>query len=471
MAILASLTVLSLVTAAPQSAAQEPDARLKPSLSKLELEDLNKKTKAWVAAMLHLEEKHDTRNRKRLDQAREKLFSVLAKKAKGQKTDPVLSHTGNVLAMFDGCYEYKRTPTSGEIKKQTVRSTMEGFKDLSYHFLAPKGYDANQPYRSVLVLTGWDSARSAWAEARGYLSDMWAKSESAGDSLFVVPDLRKGDDLETHPDLTSTDGLTNEGERIAGVLRPFGELQRNFHVDRRRVFLDCGPATCGFGLRLATYFPGRFAGVILRRPVDPKDLQLGGLMGTPICLVSNDKTAAVCDKLKAALDKLKAGCTVVLKEGDKANAEIEKWMRGVVRPLFPGSVIVAPNHDKFRRAYWVEIASCEPLDAVAAPEKRPMVRVDADYQKNRILVESRSVSAIRLYLNDALLDLDKEFTVVVNGIELAGNKVQRSLGTVWEAMKPRFDPTFIATARYAFEVPVPKSDKKGSGGTASGSGK
>ena len=98
-------------------------------------------------------------------------------------------------------------------------------------------------------------------------------------------------------------------------------------------------------------------------------------------------------------------------------------MAKIKRRLFPLEVTIAPNHDRFNRAFWVDIISCEPLELVKR-DQRPFLRVKADPEKNQIIVTARSVSEIGLYLNDYLLDLDKEVSIVVNGKVIKGEKFQ-----------------------------------------------
>ena len=67
------------------------------------------------------------------------------------------------------------------------------------------------------------------------------------------------------------------------------------------------------------------------------------------------------------------------------------------------------------------------------------------------------MSEIGLYLNDYLVDLDKEVTFVVNGKEIPGEKFQRSIRTVERYMRRAYDPTALYTAYHRLEIP--KIDK------------
>src|SRR6185436_1103731 len=118
--------------------------------------------------------------------------------------------------------------------------------------------------------------------------------------------------------------------------------------------LDCGEGASGFGLRLATYFPQRFAGVILRHPVDPGDLRLGSLAGMQVLVISGEETKAAAEKLAAALNEVSAGsCRILEAKGKYPYLElapdIAEWTKGAKRDLFRPQVTVEPNHDSFEK--------------------------------------------------------------------------------------------------------------------------
>jgi hypothetical protein len=115
-------------------------------------------------------------------------------------------------------------------------------------------------------------------------------------------------------------------------------------------------------------------------------------------------------------------------------------------------VQIAPNHDSFHKAFWAKIITCEPLDAVKKDE-RPLLTVKADPDENQITVTSRSVSEVWIYLNDYLVDLDKEVTFVINGKKMEGHLFQRSVRSLWDNMRTAYDPTALYTAIHKLEIP------------------
>ena len=92
-----------------------------------------------------------------------------------------------------------------------------------------------------------------------------------------------------------------------------------YRFDRNRLILDCSKGSCGFALRLASYFPSRFAGLILRHPVRLRrgsptaaaglreQFRLDTVANLRIALVKSATTAEACDKLSKELNDLRAG--------------------------------------------------------------------------------------------------------------------------------------------------------------------
>ena len=63
------------------------------------------------------------------------------------------------------------------------------------------------------------------------------------------------------------------------------------------------------------------------------------------------------------------------------------------------------------------------------------------------------MSVLGLFLNDAIVDLDKEVVFVVNDREFKREKFTRSLDTLVKHMRDAFDPTNLYTAYYQFDIP------------------
>jgi hypothetical protein len=78
--------------------------------------------------------------------------------------------------------------------------------------------------------------------------------------------------------------------------------------------------------------------------------------------------------------------------------------------------------------------------------------VRADSVANRVYIESHNVREAYVLLNDALVDLEKPVTFVVNGV--AHNQLfSRSVETVFEYLIRYYDCTALYSVRYQFLLP------------------
>lgn len=459
MAFLAAFSI-GLLTLCPQGENGDEDPRLQKSLSRSDINLLKKKTGDWINARILFAADDSPRRARKLRKAREANMKLWEAKSKSTKTD-LLKLMGDMVNVFDGVFAYPKKSTSGQLK--LYRDKPRGLnEELDYALVVPRRYrPERQAYRTVVVLPG--QANGQWQDRKVYFESTWKSVSLAEDTIFFIPKLLDGDDYDKLPDLTKQLEARGERKRIESVLLSLGEVNRQYNLDRSRMILDCGKGACGWGIRLATYFPMRFAGLVLRHPVDVGKLQLDSLGGRPILLISSKDTEAACKKLKEKLDKFQGvSCEILEGKGEypftELQPEIEKWVAKVQRPLFPSRVVLAPNHDRFGKAFWVNIVQMEPLDTVSDAQ-RPRLAATADRETNTVSIDARSVTSFLLFLNDALVDLDKEVTLVVNG-HRTKHKFQRHLHTMVDELITAYDPTHLYTVRHHVVVPKPKDKPK-----------
>jgi hypothetical protein len=126
------------------------------------------------------------------------------------------------------------------------------------------------------------------------------------------------------------------------------------------------------------------------------------------------------------------------------------------RNMTPKKVVIEPNHDRFKRAYWVTVDRADPLLGTPA-ETRPRIEVEADRATNRIVVKSRGIESFVLFLNDDLVDLDKEFTVEINGKAIP-ETLKRSFAGMRDRMVSRRDWEYLFPVEYKSTVPKPAAE-------------
>lgn len=455
--LLAVLTVaVAAFPIADRAVAQEPEF-----LSSGDVKSLNRKAAEWFEAWRKYEYEADSPKARRaagrsLTKAKESFQKDW--ESKSRKGDP-LSSVADVRAVFANVFPYERQTSSGVLKN------VEGAENLpGYAIMLPRRYDPDVAYRTILVLPGFDAAKARWTGSKDHYDATWGQSALGDDTLVMIPALKPEMELDLTPDFSKPGAEQDEMARMRAVLGAAGQVQREYNVDRERFVLDAGDGSSAFALRLATYFPNRFAGLVLRHPVDvSQELRMGSLTGIPVLLLASDATRDACTALAKKLNAMAEGsCTVLDAKGAypfaESQPEVDAWCAERRRRLTPTRVVLEPNHDAFNDAYWVRLGVTESL--VGTPEdQKPRVVIEADKATNFIKVEARGVSDFMLLLNDDLVDLSKEFTVDVNGV-LFKEKRDRSLAFLVEQMQEQFDPTWVFTTSFATTVPKPPASGK-----------
>lgn len=457
MALLASLALL--VAVSPQTPTPQGGASAQPLLNATEQGNLRDKLMKFLAddaaSRVASDKEYDkiARNRTKTKDA----FDAEWKKY--EKKGNLLASMADLRAIFDNCLTVKGPPSGavGNLKKMTVKDPTDTV--LEYAVSLPKTYKADKAWRTVIVLPGTAAAGApAWSKTADYFTATWDKSTAQTDSIFLLPQQPDNLEFDPVPDYSRDGAEAEEGRRHSLLLTPLNEVMHSAAVDRSRVFLDCGRGTSGFGLRTATLFPDRFAGVVLRDPIAVDDIRVGSLHDMPILLLKSAGNAAVVDALKTRLEGVSKDTVTVLDTTDEyphkaSTAAIEGWMAKQRRSMTPKSVVLEPNHDRFNRAYWVKIDTADSV-VTTAGDKKPRLEVHADRAANRITVKAIGVERFTLLLNDDLVDLDKDYTLVVNDKAITEKK-SRSLRETWEVVQGRFDWDWLFTTRTQTTVPKP----------------
>ena len=389
---------------------------------------------------------------KAYEQAKEAFFTEW--EARSEKKGELLKSVPDLQAIFANCIPYER-------RSAVSLRRIDEREGIPAHFLSvPKSYRAEQPCRAILLVPGLDE-KGEWIECKKWFDATWGeKATAVGDTIFHLPVLGKGTDLDPMPDYSKSEGEMQEFRRNGELLHSFGETQRSFNVDRGRLLLDAGKGACAFALRAATHFPDRFAGLVLRHPTAVDEIRLGSLGGLAVLLLSSPATEADCKALKERFDAMDPKQCTILATTDaypfKAAApEIEKWMAGVHRVVNRTKVVLEPNDDRFKKGFWVGIESMDSIHATTAANK-PRVEVEADRAQNRIVIKAVGVESLVLQLNDALLDLDKDFTIVVNDKAIT-DKRRRDFNEMYKLVRQRFDSDFLFPAQMKVRVPKPET--------------
>lgn len=436
-------TLSLLAAAAPQGTAPaSPD----PLLSTREQESIAKRLQDYLAADAEYRDAEGVKDREKTGKARRSAKEKFEKEwDKAEKKGNLLGSVIDLRAIFHNCFERGRPGHVGR-----MRLDSEG----AFGLYVPKTYKPKQTYTTIVALPGGTGA--SWQKPEDYYAATWDGCEPAREYLVHVPVLPDGLEFDPIPDYTRKGAVAEEDRRHGTVLGTFGQVMKNYTVERAKVFLDCGRGTCGYGLRLATLFPDRFAGVILRDPVAVDDIRLGTLCNLDILMLKTDDNAAVVDALTKRFEEACPGKATVLSAlgaypHKESSMDIVNWLSDKQRDFSPAHVVIENNDDRFKKAYWANIAVADSLLTTAADEK-PRMEVKADRENNRITVDCRGVERFQLLLNDELVDLDKEFTIVINGKAIT-EKRSRSFRKMLDQMLVRGDWEYLFPVSYDTTVP------------------
>jgi hypothetical protein len=455
MSLVASLVLVSVLL--PQSPNAQEGGERKTLLTPAEHASLRDKLARFLAdeAAAEMGGKDRDKNAAKKAKSRDAWDAEWEKaKIKTAKSGNLLASMADLSAIFENCFLVKAPKNSpGELRKEQVPDS-----DDEFVYQLPKSYKNTVPTRLVFLLPGTAAPNGAppWSKPTDYYVATWDKSATSADAIFHIPAIPSQLELDPIPDFSREGAEVEEDRRSKLMLASLGTTMQLANVDRRRIVLDCGRGNSGYGLRFMTLFPDRWAGAILREPTAVDDLRLGTLTGIPILLVRTAKTATVVDALAKRLEEVSPKKITVLDAADEyphkaLTPKIEEWLATCRRNMVPARVVIEPNHDRFNRAYWAKIDVADPL-STSAPDKKARLEVVAERAVNRITVKTIGVESFTLMLNDDLVDLDKEFTVVINDKAVTEKKT-RVFRDMRDNMVKRMDWDYLFPVKFSTIVP------------------
>ncbi len=121
---------------------------------------------------------------------------------------------------------------------------------------------------------------------------------------------------------------------------------------------------------------------------------------------------------------------------DRKDREALPWMSQHRRNCWPDRVVWVQDDVTHERLYWLGVP----------PETARGGAVVTGEVKGQTITLDSELDAIRLYLNDRLLDLDQQVTVRWNGEEVFSGRVQRTEEAIRQSLTERLDRPLAATA-------------------------
>lgn len=402
--------LLGALHAVPLAAQESASA---PTPAALELKDADHKKLArpfgdWFAAKLKGDFKDET-------EAKAKLIDECADFDRKLKTRSVLAMVRDWEKIFDEGREYA---TSGATVKKGRTVDLEVGGGASFALRLPADYNpGKQGYAGVLILS----------------------SGRAADTIEALPAEWKERFILIGVDLTGLDAETlSQSDGLVRMLGPIGVASRNYRLDRSRLYLvGSGALGASAASRAASLYPMAFAG----------------------CAWVDGEPAAGLNagNLKNLVAEKKADMTEAL-----------TWISALPpRNSYPLEFEATLTEANWGRHYWVQALRYDPIEAVPTG-KIARFKVKVDRATNTITLDSEFVYSYRLFLNDQIVDLDKEIVIVRNGEPYKFN-AERTVVTMLDHYAQSLDAGMIFPASLQrLDVPIPESGSKSDAATGEG---
>jgi predicted esterase len=326
-------------------------------------------------------------------------------------------------------------------------------------------HDPAVPVRYLLRVPEYDPAKrypmlvslhGQGGNAKGQYAGWRREVEKEEDLFVLVPDAARG-------------GWGRSRLGFGTIHAVIRDALARYPVDPNRVILDGGSMGGNGSFQFAAYFPDVFAGVAPRigGPEFVKDASgkvttarfLENFRNVPIYWIVGVKDEKCpidwARAVKSRMEELKLDLTYREMDGGhewfpQENPRVVEWLRGRKRDPYPKLVHWVTHERIWARAYWVEITGFSAKaderwmrtyvsDTNEKIEERlgfvhPVeVRAEIDREANAVRVAAKHVTELRLHVSDAMLDLDREITVFVDGAQKAKKKVTRSAKALLES--------------------------------------
>ncbi|MBN2489444.1 MAG: dienelactone hydrolase family protein [Planctomycetes bacterium] len=311
--------------------------------------------------------------------------------------------------------------------RQTIEIDVSG-QARQYTLIVPKRYSAKRSWPLILSLHG------AGGNGSGEIDFLWSRHLSEWPGLIAAPS-------------GVPPGAQWFPEQVPFVLGVIEDVCRRASIDTNRVYVN-GFSNGGNGAWFyAQNHPGRFAAACTRGGGNPTPALLLNLLHVPIYIVhgDQDRVIAVDHDRRDAKRLSELGYTVEYTEvaggghkpfTDEENPKIIAFLRKHVRNPWPKKLLFRAARPERFRNLWLEV----PAGAAAQAEVRAEV-------KDGNVIEVTGARRVVLWLGDALMDLDQELVVNLDGKEAFRGKAERRFSTLVADLKERFDRTAPAWAR------------------------
>jgi len=384
----------------------------------------------------------------------ERFEKFLAKGASGHSALEDVEGISEIAERLRGSNP-KAGKTKGKVTEEEIKPDVHGFPGgigtVKYFLHVPKDYTPQKAWPVIFCLPD----NQTWGEGSSYLEEMWLKRSDriAATHILVAPRPQTKGESWTSPKSLARAMITLR--HICGEYES-DKKSAGPSVDLRRIFLDADES----GALVAARMPEIFAGAVLHKvegaaPGQPNLREAGGLSGLAaylVCETGNGKQAQFAQRVRAAngasvIEEAPAGS--VLGGADA----IAAWMEALPRATQPRKLDYTIHDSSFQRHYWLNVLE---FDASAKPA--PMISAEADRARNVLTIHPAGATRFELFLNDAIVDLNKELRIVVvdgeRELEFFKGKATRSLAIALDELVASNHSWRIYPAKFIVDLPA-----------------
>jgi hypothetical protein len=218
------------------------------------------------------------------------------------------------------------------------------------------------------------------------------------------------------------------------ALRPFAEIRERFSTDANRWYLEGVGGACDAVQKAASsdFLSVRLTGLVLRGPATAVTTANSALYSTLVVHGKTSTDGAAAFEAYKKIDE-KTNAAIVLDDVLAVNAPNEQvlgWLAQHSRRMSPNSYTYVTT--------LTDAGGGEPWTGsihIQSPGKRGVpTKLTVKYlrESNTVDIQCENLGEFYLYMNDELLDLDKEVAVFVNGTQIAKKGFERDLRTMIE---------------------------------------
>ena len=120
------------------------------------------------------------------------------------------------------------------------------------------------------------------------------------------------------------------------------------------------------------------------------------------------------------------------------------WMARYTRDPLPRRIVWLQDAETHQRFYWL---------AVRGESIKGRSRIVANVDAQTVTIETSTVPEIVILLNDKMLDLDQDVTVLYRGKTLYQGLVARQQKVIARTLSERGDPTSLFCAEIVVKIP------------------